>query len=68
MLCPSWYSISMTTQPAGAMLHQEMTPEEAELRNRQLQSKGSPQQWILCEDYESTGCCTAQSGRLETVR
>ncbi len=52
----------------SCMLHQEMTPEESELRNRQLQAKGAQQQWVPCEDYESTGCCLAQSGRLETVR
>jgi len=53
---------------SSCLLHQEMTPEEAELRNRQLRAKGDGQQWILCEDYESTGCCTRQSGRVETVR
>ncbi len=50
------------------LLHQEMTPEEAEQRNRQLRAKGTGQQWILCEDYELTGCCIRKSKRVETVR
>ena len=52
----------------SCLIHQEMTPEEAELRNGQLQAKGIQHHWVLCEDFESTGCCLAQSGRLETVR
>ena len=50
------------------LLHHEMTPEEAELRNRQLQAKGAQHQWVHCDGYESTGCCLTQSGKLETVK
>jgi hypothetical protein len=50
------------------LLHQEMTPQEAELRNRQLKAKGAGKRWVLCEEVESVGCCMARTARRETVR
>jgi hypothetical protein len=36
------------------VLHQEMTKEEADLRNRQLQRKRRAQRWVVCECAQCT--------------